>query len=249
MIMPKNRTGKYWNYWQEMVDASTKRNTVELPALLGIADFEGKKCLDVGSGVGRVAFKINGFAKEITCVDESKAAVGKLNAEIKKHCLGRKIKARLGNILKLPFKSNSFGIAYSLWVIHNRKKDWREILMELNMVCKKGGTVIVCFSGGKSDLPKLEAIARHDLKERKAFKGKVLSFLKKLNGNSFSKSVLLPFKFKNADWAFEVFSETFLPKPLPAEAAKKCLAFLKRHSSRNGCAISQECVFAFSFKK
>lgn len=230
------------------MNASTGRNTIELPAFLSLADFEGKKALDAGSGVGRVAFKINGFARRITCVDESPAALKILRSEIKRQCLNGKVKAVKGDIRALPFKNNSFGIVYALWVIHNYKKDWQGILEELNRVCRKGGAVIVCFSGGNSDLPKLEAIARHDLKERKAFRGKVLSFLKKLNGNSFSKPVLLPFKFESPEWAFKVFSETFLPKPLPGKAAEKCLAFLKSHSSKKGCVVRQEAVFCTSVK-
>ncbi|MDO8647568.1 MAG: class I SAM-dependent methyltransferase [Candidatus Diapherotrites archaeon] len=248
--MDNFRGKQYWNYWQEIVKASVVRNTVEIPVLLEIADFEGKKCLDAGAGVGRIAFKINGFAKEIVCIDESKAALQTLKAEIKKQGLGKKIKARLGNIRKLPFKDNSFDIVYSLWTIYHLKQDWQGILEELNRVCRKGGAVIVCFSGGNADLPILESIARNDLKERKAFKGNVVSFLKKINGNSFFKIAQLSFWFKSPEWALKVFSETFLRfSNFSNVVVKKRFAFLKKHSSKKGCVIRQEAVFAYSFKK
>jgi len=232
-----------------MVKASIARNTVELPAFLSIVDFEGKKVLDAGAGIGRAAFKINGFAKSIACVDESKVALQKLNAEIRKKGLQGKIKARFGNIRELPFKSNSFDIAYSLWVLHHYKRDWQGVLKELNRVCKKQGCVIVCFSTEKGSIPRLEAIARaNEIKLRKEFAKKVLRFLKKLNGNSFVKTARLPFYFKTPSWAFEVLSETFLPKPLTALQEKKCREFLKKHSSKKGCFLDEEAAFVYSFK-
>jgi len=247
--MERVRDKKYWNYWQEIVNASIARNTVELPTFLGLVDFEGKKVLDAGSGVGRVAFKINGFAESITCIDSSDSALQTLSAEVEKQGLQNKIKFAKGDLRALPFEDCAFDIVYSLWTIHYLKQDWQGILRELNRVCKKDGTVIVCFSTEKGSIPKMESFAKpKELLLRKKFTQGVLQFFKKLNKNSAVKKAVLPFYFKSADWAFEVFSETFLPKPLPAKAGEKCLAFLKKHSSKKGCFVDEEVAFVYSIK-
>ena len=208
-----------------------------------------KKVLDAGAGVGRVAFKINGFAESISCIDESKTAIQKLKSKIKGQNLQEKIKAYFGRLESLPFKSNSFDIVYSLWALHHLKPDWRQKLSELNRVCKKGGAVIVCFSTEKGSIPRLEALTkRGEIALRKKFTANVAKFLKELNRNSSIKKVKLPFYFKNASLAFKVLSETFLPRPLTAEQAVKCKAFLKKHSSKKGCFFDEECAFVYSFK-
>ena len=144
----------------------------------------------------------------------------------------------------------SFGIVYSLWTLHHLKLDWKAKLKELNKACRKSGAVIVCFSTEKGSIPRLEALTKEkELALRKKFTLGVAEFLKSLNGNSGIKKVQLPFYFKNANWAFEVLSNTFLPKPLTAKQELACKKFLKKHSSKKGCFLSEECVFVYSFKK
>lgn len=246
----RSRDKKYWDYWEEMVKASTARNTVELPALLGIVDFEGKKVLDAGSGIGRAAFKIQGFCEKLTALDKNDFALKALREGIKAQGLEKKVSAVQGSLEKIPFSAkNSFDIVYSLWALHHLKPDWKLKLSELNRVCRKKGCVIVCFSTEKGSIPELEALTRpKELELRKQFTQQVAGFLKKLNGNSSVKKVMLPFYFKNANWAFEVLSNTFLPKPLTALQEKKCIAFLKKRSNAKGCFLDEECAFVYSFK-
>lgn len=244
--MTRKRNKKYWNAWGEMVKASIARNTIEIPTLLSLTDFEGKKVLDAGAGVGRISEKLSGFASSIYALDENSWALKSLKEKAKNN---KKFFPIKGNLENLPFKSNSFDIVLSCWTLHNLKENRKKVLSELKRVAKKNGCSIVCFSSEKYSIPKLEALTKEkEIFLRKKFRQEVEKFFKKNFKEAFVKKAKLPFYFKTHKFAFKVLSETFLPNPLSIEQKTKCLKFLKACSTKKGCFLEEEVVFVYGFK-
>lgn len=92
-----------------------------------------KSVLDVACGIGD--FSIND-TKRITGVDHNKASL----AVAKK----RGCKVVYGDVLKLPFKDNSFDGVFCAHIIeHFDPAHARVLLTEINRVMKKGGTLVL----------------------------------------------------------------------------------------------------------
>jgi len=102
----------------EIVNASVERNTKELPAILSCLDFEGKECLEIGTGVlARLAIKLSGFAKHITCLERYEATVEAAKKAIKEKNLEKTITVELSkDKTKLPFPDKSFDVVYGAWL-------------------------------------------------------------------------------------------------------------------------------------
>ncbi|MFH1751464.1 MAG: class I SAM-dependent methyltransferase [archaeon] len=248
-MVERTKDEPYWNAWDEMVKASIARNTVELPLFLSITDFENKQVLDAGAGVGRVAFKVQGFCDKITCLDENDWALKALEKGKEKLGLQNKIEIKKGSIKQIPLPDNSFDITYALWVMHHYKPDWELMIKEMVRVTKPGGFIITCFSTEKGSIPVMEAIKKeNEIQLRKEFPKKVQKELEKNNCSSGIKKAMLPFYFKNADFTFRVLSETFLPKPLEKQAESKVKDFIKKHSNEKGTFLDEEVAFVFGRK-
>ena len=105
--------------------------------------FKGKKVLDCGCGAGRFTYILSKFnPSKIFGVDISKE-----NIKIaKKVFMNKNTFYKVGNNLKIPFKSEQFDFVYSSGVVHHTK-NMKKAIKELFRVCKKGGLIYLYVYG------------------------------------------------------------------------------------------------------
>jgi ubiquinone biosynthesis O-methyltransferase len=103
-----------------------------------IGNVKGKKVLDVGCGTGRYSIPLAKKGAEVHGIDISK---GMLRLA-KRNSTKLKIDFQIGNMLKIPFKKDTFDVVISNLAI-DHVKDHRKALSEMQRVCKPGGKVII----------------------------------------------------------------------------------------------------------
>src|SRR3989338_5976824 len=80
--------------YETIVARSVQKNTIEIPTILSCLDFEGAECLEIGAGPqARIAIKLAGFAKHITCLEKDADNVSKIGGEAGYHDVEKKISA------------------------------------------------------------------------------------------------------------------------------------------------------------
>jgi ubiquinone/menaquinone biosynthesis C-methylase UbiE len=96
---------------------------------------KGDKVLDAGCGTGGLLLKMS-KNYDVQGIDVSSEAI--------KFCEKRKVRAKIGSLEKLPFKSDSFEAVTSVDVIYHKFiKDDSRALSELVRVLKPGGVLIL----------------------------------------------------------------------------------------------------------
>lgn len=103
------------------------------------------RILDVGCGTGRMLPGIFSIKKNIEYfgLDTSKEMIQHLKEKAKRLGIEKKVKIKISDATKMPFKDNSFDIVFSYHVLwHIPKKDQKEMVKEMRRVCKKGGFIV-----------------------------------------------------------------------------------------------------------
>ncbi|MAG07202.1 hypothetical protein CMI46_00090 [Candidatus Pacearchaeota archaeon] len=109
---------------------------LEMPTTLKLlGNVKGKKILDLGCGPGRYAKILTGRGTKVIGIDNSKTSIELAKKE------APKVEFLLGDIEKLPFKSNQFDIVVSAMVI-THLKSWDKVLKEVKRVLKKKGIFV-----------------------------------------------------------------------------------------------------------
>ena len=100
-----------------------------------VGNVKNKKVLDLGCGPGLHAEKLTKKEAKVTGIDNSKNSIKTAKLE------SPKSKFFIGDIEKLPFKSNEFDIVFSAMVI-GHLKNWNNVLKEVNRILKKNGIFV-----------------------------------------------------------------------------------------------------------
>jgi SAM-dependent methyltransferase len=98
----------------------------------------GKRILDAGCGIGRLATSISRYAKEVVALDFS-GGVDEAFILNEKNPTAHIVQ---GDIMQLPFRRESFDYAYSKGVLHY-VADVKKCLVSLSSVIRPGGALSV----------------------------------------------------------------------------------------------------------
>lgn len=151
-----------------IVKASVEKNTKELPIILSCLDFEGLNCLEIGPGpLARIAVKLSGFAKHITCLESDLSTIEDINKIIFENGLEKKISVNNYEKTipyKLPFKDKEFDLVYGSWLPHKLVTD-EGFLNEISRVSSK--YVLLLMPGIKDDIVKMVSLIRPGERQRR----------------------------------------------------------------------------------
>ncbi|MEX0932611.1 MAG: class I SAM-dependent methyltransferase [Candidatus Pacearchaeota archaeon] len=103
------------------------------------------KILDVACGTGRMLLEVFSIGKEIEYagLDTSKEMISILKKRAEKLGIKKKVKIKIGDATKMPFKDNSFDVVYSFHLLwHLPEEDQEKIIKEMLRVCKKDGFIV-----------------------------------------------------------------------------------------------------------
>lgn len=238
---PDKKDSVYWDYWNEMVKASVWRESKELPAIAEAAEIQGKHVMDVGCGPGRLIIPFSKLAATITAVDESDWTVNTVSKMIRENRLGNTVQVAQAPLVGLPFDDGVSESTYCMWIIHHDKSRWDKIVKEMVRVTRAGSPIVVGFSSGEGDLPKMEELSKPAHAQKcKEFDALFPKWCKEQEWSVTIKKVPLLFEFKSPEWAFEVFSNTFVRRDISNEQKAALMTFLKQHVKNGKCVITQE---------
>ncbi len=231
----------YWDYWQEMVKASIHRDSHELPAIADAAQIKGKHVIDAGYDPGRLVLPFSKLAETITCVRESDWTVKVINELVRENKLKDRVQVVQAPSVGLPLDDGVSESTYCVWVIHYAKSRWEKIVQELVRVTQPNAPVVTGFTAGERDLPLLEGFVKPDnMAKTKAFDKAFPVFCEEQGWHVETRKIILPFEFKSPEWAFEVFSHTFMRRENALQKQKEILDFLKAHTKNKITRIEQE---------
>ena len=106
---------------------------------------KNKTVLNIGSGTGSDTFPLAHKAQEIIGIDFSKEMIKQANLK-NKH---KNVKFIEANINKMPFRDNTFDIAYSISTLYYIK-DLPKALKEIHRVLKPGGKALLEIGNSNS---------------------------------------------------------------------------------------------------
>jgi ubiquinone/menaquinone biosynthesis C-methylase UbiE len=133
---------KGYDEWSKFYD--TDKNVifhVEGDKILKMLEpVKNKKILDACCGTGRYSIKLAKKGAIVTGIDFSKNMLNIAKNKAKKQDLD--INFKIGNVLNLPFKNNSFDIVICALAL-SHVKNLKKALFELNRVLKKNGILII----------------------------------------------------------------------------------------------------------
>jgi len=136
---------KEWDhFWKEYHSSNAERHyIIARDAIIRknakLLHKEKIKILEAGCGFGsnsRILNRESGF--EVHCIDISEEAINKVKEEIPR--------AYVGDIVKMPFKNDSFDIVFSAGVIEHFRDD-TEVVNELYRITNKNGLIITFVPG------------------------------------------------------------------------------------------------------
>ncbi len=108
-------------------------------------DISGKKCLDVGTGTGEIAFHVArtaGAGSTVIGVDITPKMLELAEKKEKVRDLPVKIDWRVGDALKLEFEDDTFNLVTSGYMLRN-VTDILQAVSEMHRVLAPGGKVVV----------------------------------------------------------------------------------------------------------
>ena len=232
---------EYWDYWDEMVKASVDRESKEIPALIAAAQLKGKHVIDACAGPGRLILPFSKIAETITVVAESDWVVNVVQDFIKEKRLKDRVQTIQCPLVSIPVDDGVSDSTYCMWEIHHARSRWEKVVKELVRITKPNHPIVIGFSSGEKDLPKLEEIAKPNYVQKcKEFDKYFHQWCQEQNWKVELQRIPLRFEFRSPEWAAEVFMHTFLPKKLGAEQINHIKTFLQNHMKGNKCVIEQE---------
>lgn len=101
--------------------------------------------LDVGCGTGRMLFGVFSTRKKVEyCgLDTSKEMTKILKEHAKKLGVEDKVKVKISDASKIPFKDNTFEIVYSFHLLwHLPKEEQEKVIKDMIRVCNEDGFVV-----------------------------------------------------------------------------------------------------------
>lgn len=151
------------------------------------------RVLDVACGTGRMLLEVFSTKKDIEYLglDTSKEMTKILKKRAKKLGVKDRVKIKLSDASKIPFKDDSFDVVYSFHLLwHLPKEEQEKIIKEMFRVCKKDGFVVFdilnknfVWEGTKNFIGKEKTGGIHKIsinKINKIFEGKEIK-IEKLN--------------------------------------------------------------------
>jgi len=109
--------------------------------------FKGRKCLDAGCGGGRgVLFMAEGGAKEITAFDLAEDNLETTKKFFREFGFSNILKTKQGNVLDMPFASDTFDFVWCNGVIHHTR-DTFKAFSEICRVLKPEGLMWIYVYG------------------------------------------------------------------------------------------------------
>lgn len=113
----------------------------ELEIILKALDFNKEaRVLEVGTGNGRVVFKIAPHVGEVYSIDNDKEILKVAEAELERNQL-KNVHISYGDIQSAPFEDSFFDVVLCPWVLHH-VEDKERALQEIKRTLKKGGTFL-----------------------------------------------------------------------------------------------------------
>ena len=104
---------------------------------LRLGRIRNTKLLDIGTGKGYLAIlAAKNFNCGVVSIDKSKEKIKLAKKNAGKEALGDKIKFKLCDAAKLPFKANSFDAAFSFNALHHIKRKYSKVVKEMFRVSK-----------------------------------------------------------------------------------------------------------------
>jgi len=131
------------NYTGQSIDYYTKVKAQNLIEFIknNIIDVTKIKIMDVGCGHGLIhpfLSKHEDLCVEIHAVDMAASVIDYARKE------NPTVSYKVHNGKDLPYKANSFDLAYTICVMHHvPPQDWKEFLKEMKRVIKPGGLLVV----------------------------------------------------------------------------------------------------------
>ena len=106
-----------------------------------LGDLEGKKCLDVGTGTGEIAFLMASRGGNVTGIDLTPAMIELAEKKMTEKNLP-KADLMVGDALDLPFEEGTFDCVTSGYMLRN-VNDVQKAIDEMYRVLDHGGKVVV----------------------------------------------------------------------------------------------------------
>ncbi|MBW2983990.1 class I SAM-dependent methyltransferase [Candidatus Woesearchaeota archaeon] len=104
---------------------------------LRLGKIKNTKLLDIGAGKGYLAIlAAKKFNCDVVSIDKSKGKIKLARENARKEGVLDKIKFKLCDATKLPFKANTFDAAFSFNALHHIKKEYSKAIREMFRVSK-----------------------------------------------------------------------------------------------------------------
>ena len=135
------------SYYDEMNEIMSMHTIEKWHAFMTklAGDISGKRCIDIGTGTGRIAFhvaKCAGPEGTVIGIDLTPAMIDLAKQQQTKEDLPTTIDFQVGNALDLQFEEGSFDLATSGYMLRN-VTDIQKCLSEMYRVLRPGGKVVV----------------------------------------------------------------------------------------------------------
>ena len=159
--MKRGYEGKYTNDISKYDELGSEHYTKISRSLLERIEVKGKEVIDIGCGTGILSLlALKEGASKLTCSDISEYMLNQCRNKLS--TLGYKsdqVDFRIGDADKLPFKDNSFDIAFSSMVL-GLVPNQSEVIAEINRIVKPGGLVALAVHGTEYYAEAIEAAFR-----------------------------------------------------------------------------------------
>jgi ubiquinone/menaquinone biosynthesis C-methylase UbiE len=114
-----------------------------------VADWRGKRVLEVGCGTGRITTRLAEWGADLTALDIAEAMLRQVRAKFGRPGSGRVPAFVQGSALELPFSDNSFEVVVSINVL-SHVPQMRKVIAEMARVLAPGGSLLVNFTNARS---------------------------------------------------------------------------------------------------